>query len=147
MAASGERVLTPLRSCVVSAAWGCVVFTAGFWLPAYRSLTATCRSGAGGECTATTESSSTLVAVSGYGVLYWLAAPVIASVLVGGLVLVSNRAGRLSYLLAWCVVGVLWVVTLVSMASVGLLFVPSAALLTVAAVRMSAAADVPVPAR
>jgi len=138
MAAIGERVLTPFRSCAISFVWGCVVWQAGIWFPAYRSLTETCQPGPSGECTIT-ESSSTLAAVNGNGVLYWLAIPVIATALVGGLALASERAaGRLSRSLAWSVAAAMWVVTLISMASVGLFFVPSAVLLSVAAARMGA---------
>lgn len=87
------------------------------WLPAYRSLTTTCQPGPGGGCTIP-ESSSTLVAVNGYGVLLWLAIPVIASVLVSGLALLKEPARRLPQTAAaWCVVAAMWVVTLVSMVS------------------------------
>jgi hypothetical protein len=146
MAATGKRVLSASRLCAISFGWGCLVLVAGFWLPGYTSVATTCHPGPGGECT-DTESSSTLVAVNGYGVLYWLAVPVIASALVSGLVSVAERAGRPAHLLAGCVVGATWVVALVSLASVGLFFVPSAVLLSIAAARMSAATDAPAPAR
>jgi len=146
MAAIDARVLTPFRLCAISFVWGCVVWQAGIWFPAYRSLTETCQPGPSGECTVT-ESSSTSVAVNGYGVLYWLAVPVIASALASGLALASERvAGRVSRPLAWCVAAAMWVVVLISMASVGLFFVPSALLLSIAAARMGGATEVPAPA-
>lgn len=143
MAAIGDTVLSPFRLCAISFVWGCVVLAAGIWFPAYRSLTETCQPGPSGECTVT-ESSSTLVAVNGYGVLYWLAIPVIASALASGLALASERvAGRLSRTLTWCVAAATWAVTVISMASVGLFFVPSAVLLSIAAARMGGATEGP----
>jgi hypothetical protein len=139
MVVKGGRALPPLHLNGLSLAWGMLVLSAGFWLPAYRTVTEkACQPGRESECGVIRESWSTMVAVEGMGVLYVLAIPAVASVLVAVLVLGPFRTAVFSRWLGWCVVATLWAVSVLSSASVGWYFAPSALLLTVAVSRMQA---------
>jgi len=140
MVAAAGRAWTPLQLSGASVVWGLLVVSAGFWFPAYRTVTErSCPPGRAGECGVVRGSWSTEVAVEGTRVLYVLAVPAVASVLVIGVVLAASRLGALSRWLGWCVVAALWALTVVASATVGWYFVPSAVLLAVAVSRMHTA--------
>jgi hypothetical protein len=120
-----------MRLCAASLLWGAFVVSTGFWFPAVSHSTEVCPSGRG-PCTTVGESTSTLVTTDGPTVLYWLAIPAVATLLVGALVLGGRHGSRGARIAAWCAVGALWVVTVVSGFSIGPWFLPSAVLLTAA---------------
>lgn len=122
----------PMFLCATSFAWGAILLSAGFWFPAISVATESCSTGLAAECTAW-EGTRTLVDVEGFDVLYWLAIPSMVSLVVALLLLTAlRRRSGLARSLAWIVIGALWVVSAVTGFSVGLWFMPSAALLTVA---------------
>jgi len=125
------RVVVPMRLCAVSLLWGVFVISAGFWFPAVSNSTEICPSGRR-PCTTVGESTSTLVTTEGPTVLYWLAIPAVATLVVGGLVLAGRHGSRVARVAAWCAVGALWVASVLSVFSIGPWFFPSAILLSVA---------------
>jgi len=125
----------PLLLCAAAFGWGVAVVSAGFWFPFYeQSVEKACAPQASAECTSGVAGTgtATLVDVNGADVLYVLAIPAIASLLVGALVVLASGGSRLARRLAWAVVGPLGLVTLLSGFSVGLWFVPSVLLLVAA---------------
>jgi len=131
MAARG-RVVVPMRLCAASLLWGAFVVSTGFWFPAVSQTTEVCPSGRRARCTTVDESTSTLVTTDGVTVLFWLAIPAAATLVVAALVLAARHGSRVARAAAWCAVGALWVVSLLSGFSIGPWFLPSAVLLTVA---------------
>lgn len=133
MPAKRDKPRGPMLLCATSFAWGAAVLSAGFWFPAIRVATQSCSTGLATECTAR-EGTRTLVEAQGFEVLYWLAVPSMVSVVVALLLLIAlRRRSGLARSLAWIVIGALWVLSAVTGFSVGLWFMPSAVLLTVAA--------------
>jgi hypothetical protein len=128
---AGRSLVVPVRLCAASLLWGAFVISTGFWFPAVSQSTEVCPSGRK-PCTTVGESTSTLVTTEGPTVLYWLAIPAVATLLVAALVLAGQRGSRVARIAAWCAVGALWVVTVVSGFSIGPWFLPSAVLLTAA---------------
>ena len=120
-----------MRLCAASLLWGVLVISTGFWFPAVSHSTEVCPSGRG-PCTTVGESTSTLVTTEGPTVLYWLAIPALATLVVGALVLAGRHGSRVARIAAWCAVGALWGVSLLSVFSIGPWFFPSAVLLSVA---------------
>jgi 4-amino-4-deoxy-L-arabinose transferase-like glycosyltransferase len=120
-----------MRLCVASLLWGLFVISTGFWFPAVSHSTEVCPSGRV-PCTTVGESTSTLVTTEGPTVLYWLAMPAVATLVVGALLLAARHGSRVARAAAWCAVGVLWGVSVLGAFSVGPWFFPSAVLLSVA---------------
>ncbi len=120
-----------MRLCAASLLWGAFVISTGFWFPAVSQSAEVCPSGRR-PCTTVGESTATLITTEGPAVLYWLAIPAVATLLVAALVPAGRHGSRVARVAAWCVIGALWVGTVVSGFSIGPWFLPSAVLLTAA---------------
>jgi hypothetical protein len=120
-----------MRLCAASLLWGGFVISAGFWFPAVSQTTEVCPSGRA-PCRTVGESTSTLVTTEGPTVLYWLAIPTVATLVVGVLVLATRYGSRVARIAAWCAVVALWGLSVLSVFSIGPWFFPSAILLSVA---------------
>lgn len=119
------RSLGPAASVALlfAAAWGVALVAAGFLAPAYESVAAS----SSGEVVRSTH---TLVDVNGLGVVVVLAVPFVVAVLVGAVLALRPRRGALTA--AWALTGLLVVLNLLAMMSVGLFVVPATAALVVA---------------
>lgn len=103
--------------------WGVGLAVAGLLVPFYEVSSVS----SSGEATG---GAATLVQVNGPRVLVVLAVPIVLTVLVAGSLLLRARRGAL--LLAWTLTGVLAVLNLLAMLSIGLFVVPITAALVVA---------------
>lgn len=116
-------------------AWALGLVAAALVAPFYSGV-------AQSDSGATVTTSSTLVDVNGARVLVVVAVPAVLAALVGiALHRVCTRGSRRAERVAWVAIGVLAVLALLGAASIGLLVLPVALLLGVAAGLTPAAAD------
>ena len=114
-----------LSLAVAAVLWGLVLLGGALTLPVYGGTTTTV---ACPGCPAVSESSTrTLVEVNGAGVLVVVALPLVVSLVVA--VALWRRASRAG---AWVLVVLLWLFTLLALASIGMFVAPAALLLTTA---------------
>jgi hypothetical protein len=106
-----------------AAVYGLLIVLAGFLAPVYRSTSAS----SSGEVTHGTD---TLVGMNGSGVLVVLAVPLLVTVTVGAVL--WQRSWRLSLPTAWTLTGLMAVLNVLAMMSVGLFFLPVTVALVVA---------------
>lgn len=106
-----------------AAVYGLLIVLAGFLAPVYRSTSAS----SSGEVTHGTD---TLVGVNGPGVLVVLAVPLLVTVTVGAVL--WQRSWRLSLPTAWTLTGLMAVLNLLALVSVGVFFLPVTVALVVA---------------
>jgi len=127
---SAQR-LTRIQAWLVGLAvlWGIGLVLVGAFVPAY-TVAATGSAAGEGRQTHTV----TLLAENGATVLVLLAAPALIAVVVGVLLSVPER-GRLARALMWGLIAAMFLVSVVSIASIGLFLLPVPTLLTVAASR------------
>jgi len=105
--------------------WGLVLIAGALTLPVYTGTTA---SVACAGCEVVFETSTrTLVEVNGAGVLVVVALPLVIALLIT--FALWRRASRVG---AWVLVALLWLFTLLAIASIGVFVAPAALLLTVA---------------
>ncbi|MCC6237518.1 MAG: hypothetical protein IT299_08075 [Dehalococcoidia bacterium] len=119
--------------CVAAAvAWGVLLLVAAVVVPVYRgtSISVPCPG-----CPAVEASETrTLVEVNGPRVLVPVAAPLLAALTVGTLLLIRGATGSsIASLAAWLLVVLLGVFALLAMSSIGTYVLPSVLLLAVAA--------------
>jgi hypothetical protein len=108
---------------VIAGVWGLGLVVAGFVVPMYRTMTES----TSGEVARGTD---TLVGANGLGVVVVLAVPFVVTVLVGCALLLRAHRGALP--VSWTLTGLLAVLTLLSMPSIGLFIIPITACLAVA---------------
>ena len=113
----------PLATLLLATVYGVALIVAGFVAPAYQSDGLS----SSGEVT---HSADTLVGVNGRGVVFVLAVPLVATLLVGCALWLHSRRGAL--LIAWTVTGLLAAFTLLALLSIGLFVLPVTAALIVA---------------
>ncbi len=100
-----------------------MLIAAGFIVPVYES-TSTSSSGE------TTNSTDTLVGVNGTGVLVVLAVPLLVTALVG--LALWQRSRRLALPVAWTLTGLMALLNLLAMLTIGVFFLPITIALIVA---------------
>ncbi|MDG4794912.1 hypothetical protein [Micromonospora sp. WMMD1082] len=105
---------------LLAAAYGIALVVAGFVAPAYNTATTSASSGE------TTHGSDTIVGANGIGAAFVLGVPLLATVLVGCALWVRSAPS------AWALTGLLAVLNLLAMASIGLFVLPVTAALVVA---------------
>jgi len=113
----GRRFGRPERiSLAIALAWGAALVIAALVAPVYQTSGASSSGGA-------TDGSATLVGVNGWGALIAASAPLVAALLIGGLLWQrAERAG--AGVLAWTVVGLLGGFNGLAMASIGVFVLP-----------------------
>ncbi len=108
---------------VGAAVWGLLLVVAGFLVPAYQSTSMS----SSGELT---QSTKTLVAMNGPGIVVVLALPLLVTVLVACALLL--RARRAAMPVAWALTALLAVFNVLGMLTIGVFVVPVTAALVVA---------------
>jgi len=121
----GSRFGRPERvSLTIALVWGAGLVIAALAAPVYQTSGASSSGGA-------TDGSATLVGVNGWGALIAASAPLVAALLIGGLLWQrAERAG--AGVLAWTVVGLLGCFNALAMASIGVFVLPVTLALVVA---------------
>ena len=123
-AASLGRVTS--TALVVAGLWSLVIIVAGFTLPVYASES-------GSSSGVVTDGSRTIVGVNGPVAIIVVCVPLLATLLVWGtLVLRARLHTRAAAPVAWLLVGMLAVFTLMSIVSIGVAVVPVTLALVVA---------------
>ena len=114
---------TPTIALIVAAIYAFVLIAAGFVVPVYES-TSTSSSGE------VTNSTDTLVGVNGAGVLIVLTVPLLVTALVT--LALWQRSRRLALPVAWTLTGLMAVLNLLAMLTIGVFFLPITIALIVA---------------
>jgi hypothetical protein len=116
-----------LVALVIAAVCGVALVVAGFLFPMYETAT----EASSGEVT---HGTATLVGVNGPGVLAVLGVPLLVTLAVGSALWQGTRRGAVA--VAWTLAGLLAAFNVLSMASIGVFFLPvTAALIVACAVR------------
>jgi len=111
-------------SLAIAAAWGAGLLAAAIVLPGYSSAGVS-------SSGAVSHGSATLVGVNGWGVLLVVSVPLVATALVGG-ALWRRGPRQGAGLLAWTIAGLLAVLNVLALASIGVFVIPITACLFVA---------------
>jgi hypothetical protein len=111
-------------SLAIAAVWGAGLLAAAALVPVYASVGAS-------SSGAVSHGSATLVGVNGWRVLLVVGVPLVATAMVGG-ALWRRGPRKAAGVLAWTIAGLLVVLNVLALASIGVFVIPATACLVVA---------------